>query len=913
MSDKFLNIGGTGNGNISNGTATIFGASIGAEDLDPSQPVKTNSTRQLVSTKLDIADINSLQSILDDTLSNPFSGTLQVADLKTTNYTSLDAQLDKIQNIVSATETPDVTTMKGELIIPEIQVDLIKPPTGSQKIDFQNNNINIDNLTGAVLIDADTIAFQATTSITVGGDFDIISLTNNKNIVINPILNRINFNESTVNKGSIKQTGTKLAIISPTVNIGLVDITTNSILEDMTDTTPIGTLVDSATYTQNSGITSLANGGGSILYTYSINDGCSIVLDFEYVSSASNGQVQLFLGSDGNNQYSITYTPQTTTNNFNIFILENGGLSEQFQATVGSSITKFEISFTDDRFIVKLNGTEFVNAVKSSLVIDTAVKFRFDPESSSLLVTNIALKSGNVAIESGVNIGGTLSTTEIVAPKIKSAAINLNASDIKLDNVNNTNLIDIDVENSKINFSQAGTVQGFIQQNGNNLNLSSTNQISLNAQAGMTLASNSTTALSGQQITLNSTNGVSLATNTDIDFNSVNINLVAASDAQILASNNATMIATNEISIRGSNKLTLGATTDTSQTEINGKQVFIRSNGTDVGDNVIVQSQRNITSSAQDIQSIASNLCRARGDVRSELYSFATSAVMAPIIELKDLTGSQKIIVQTVDNTIKFQTGTGGSTITHGTLQNISGDTTLTSLGDTYLQTPNSVIVDNTTNTNNVALNSTGAKIAIRDGTTDKFSITQTLVATSIDSTTNLLINNTVGDIVFNPADQIRLNTYTPTATDSLITKSYVDTLIAQFPVVTRVRITGLLDIPPTTGNAVYEDEFIRLGWDNPTGNDLEIQRTTASPQYNSLCRNLATNTSTKFFVDAANTTYSLNTFAFAGGDIIECMLSPFSTSQPTTAPAYRITIHYTEGGLGTDDDLDWVVTRYNL
>lgn len=64
MADKFLNTGGSGNADISNGTATIFGATIGADNLNVSKPLKTNSSKQLISTNLDIADINSLQTEL---------------------------------------------------------------------------------------------------------------------------------------------------------------------------------------------------------------------------------------------------------------------------------------------------------------------------------------------------------------------------------------------------------------------------------------------------------------------------------------------------------------------------------------------------------------------------------------------------------------------------------------------------------------------------------------------------------------------------------------------------------------------------------------------------------------------------------------------------------------------------------
>jgi len=106
MSDKFLGNGGS-NINLSNGTATIFGATIGALSLDPSKPIKTNSVRQLVSSKLDIADINSLQSQLStkdeltftegDTHTTPLAGKVVI-------YAKTDGEVYKKDD--TGTETP---------------------------------------------------------------------------------------------------------------------------------------------------------------------------------------------------------------------------------------------------------------------------------------------------------------------------------------------------------------------------------------------------------------------------------------------------------------------------------------------------------------------------------------------------------------------------------------------------------------------------------------------------------------------------------------------------------------------------------------------------------------------------------------------------------------------------------------
>ena len=162
------------------------------------------------------------------------------------------------------------------------------------------------------------------------------------------------------------------------------------------------------------------------------------------------------------------------------------------------------------------------------------------------------------------------------------------------------------------------------------------------------------------------------------------------------------------------------------------------------------------------------------------------------------------------------------------------------------------------------------------------------------------------GSISISATNDINLNTYNGTV------KVNGTVLGAQlnFPVVTRLRITKTPDRAPTAGNAVYEDEFIRLGWDQATDSDLEIQRTTSSPVYLSFSYRAATIAEEEVFVANANQTYTLNNFGFNGGEIMECRLTPFESN---TAPAYHICIHFTESSIGTDGDLDWIITRYNI
>lgn len=86
--DKFLSTGGSGVTNLSNGSATIFASTLGAKNLDPSRPVKTNAVSQLVSDNLEISDINNLQSELDAGISNPLTSSLNFSNFSSINKTS---------------------------------------------------------------------------------------------------------------------------------------------------------------------------------------------------------------------------------------------------------------------------------------------------------------------------------------------------------------------------------------------------------------------------------------------------------------------------------------------------------------------------------------------------------------------------------------------------------------------------------------------------------------------------------------------------------------------------------------------------------------------------------------------------------------------------------------------------------
>ena len=158
MSDKFLNTGGGSNANISNGTANVYAAILGAVNLNASMPIKTNSTKQLVSEKLDITDIQNLESRLNNTLTNPYVGTFEATDFETANHFSVNAELDKITNIASAVELPTpITTLNGEL-----DVAKIKSYEHNVEIQFDNTNLTMF-ADGDIQLNSDSITLTGTT------------------------------------------------------------------------------------------------------------------------------------------------------------------------------------------------------------------------------------------------------------------------------------------------------------------------------------------------------------------------------------------------------------------------------------------------------------------------------------------------------------------------------------------------------------------------------------------------------------------------------------------------------------------------------------------------------------------------------------------------------------------------------
>jgi hypothetical protein len=117
-SDKFLLTGGNAL-NLNNGTVNILGSSIGAKNLAISMPVRTNASRQLVSSLLTINDISGLQAEIDSVITSPHVGVLEATDFKTSAFNSYDAEVTSLKSdTLHHTTTASSTLFSQKVVLP---------------------------------------------------------------------------------------------------------------------------------------------------------------------------------------------------------------------------------------------------------------------------------------------------------------------------------------------------------------------------------------------------------------------------------------------------------------------------------------------------------------------------------------------------------------------------------------------------------------------------------------------------------------------------------------------------------------------------------------------------------------------------------------------------------------------------
>lgn len=193
MSDKFLG-SGQGSINLSNGSATIYSATLGAASLTASKPIKTNSVKQLISANLDITDVNNLQTQLnekdeltfveDDTHTNPTAGKVKLYVKTDGNFYKKDSAGNELifggGGGVSTTNAPVVDN--SVVFYDGTTGNLIKYVNGI-RYDAVNNTLEVNDLETANTFSLNgelqkisniTSATQGTPNITVfDGEIDV--------------------------------------------------------------------------------------------------------------------------------------------------------------------------------------------------------------------------------------------------------------------------------------------------------------------------------------------------------------------------------------------------------------------------------------------------------------------------------------------------------------------------------------------------------------------------------------------------------------------------------------------------------------------------------------------------------------------------------------------------------------------
>lgn len=180
MTTRFLTSSGA-NANLSDGSATIYALSLGASSLDPSMAVKTNAVKQLISSNLDIADVNGLQQALDNAeIKNPLEEDLSIGGFDITGLpfgqtliglnsvvinqnTAINDSAEKVQNITSSVVGVS-TTFQGTVSAESgLRTEFLTDVLNTSTIQL---NVNAINLTSTALnFNGDSVLTSASSTI----------------------------------------------------------------------------------------------------------------------------------------------------------------------------------------------------------------------------------------------------------------------------------------------------------------------------------------------------------------------------------------------------------------------------------------------------------------------------------------------------------------------------------------------------------------------------------------------------------------------------------------------------------------------------------------------------------------------------------------------------------------------------
>jgi hypothetical protein len=184
-------------------SADIFASTLGAASLDPSRPIKTNSASVLVSSNLDIADVNGLQTSLDNTINNPYVGKFKSTNLETDDYFSVNDELQKINNLT--TSSSNTTNIAGSVIADSVLTNNITDKSGKTFIELDASDVNI--LAANLTYNGNSIP-TAASSITVFSDVSSVGsgsiITASERIAVGTNTTKTqNISTSTINNSTL--------------------------------------------------------------------------------------------------------------------------------------------------------------------------------------------------------------------------------------------------------------------------------------------------------------------------------------------------------------------------------------------------------------------------------------------------------------------------------------------------------------------------------------------------------------------------------------------------------------------------------------------------------------------------------------------------------------------------------------
>ena len=178
MANRFNQFTSGGEGDATNGSLDIWGYSLRASNLDNNKAMKTNAIGQLISSNLNISDVNNLQSELDATIQNPNNSVLVTDGLtittgnilktdeihESTLGTNINLANDLYTNNIIVTGANELKTNSiseasvaaGVTIQNELKVDSIDSKGGAISVSFPSNlnsaDIICDNLREKTLL-----------------------------------------------------------------------------------------------------------------------------------------------------------------------------------------------------------------------------------------------------------------------------------------------------------------------------------------------------------------------------------------------------------------------------------------------------------------------------------------------------------------------------------------------------------------------------------------------------------------------------------------------------------------------------------------------------------------------------------------------------------------------------------------